>query len=1228
MRVMMILAGLSMPALATPLNNDLIDDLTYNSGESIGCSDSIICADDGEALFSVKTRPTAQSSNKVIALPNNGMIWLTENPNMGSAELSVSAPSYLPFYDGKIMKPVEFHVRSNYSAFVTKYEILIYRGSDVDLVTPIATIPVEVKAITKVNWDGELPSNVRFRLNDDLLYVVRAYDSEGHFDETYSKTIRLVTPEEDDRGNVEIRDSVSRLKGQTITKEEALTDSLIDDVVGSNDLYRQNIPFVGARIRIQGSNIPEGSVYINGESYPVDQERKFEADFLVPLGEQKFDVEVDNEGDKVDQVLTTDITGDSFFLVGIADLTVYQRNVTGPGQDMVKVDPDTGNTQNSDILSDGRLAFYLKSRVKGRYTITAHADTKEKEVKHLFRGFGRAYPEDVFRALDPDLYYPTYGDDSTTYRDVDTMGRFYARVDWDKNQALWGNFNTGLTGTEFANYSRSLYGGAVDLRTNDNTIYGDTKGTLRVFGSQAQTAPGRSEFLGTGGSLYYLKNTDVMPGSEKVQVKVVDPVTGLTQALISLERGVDYEFDAVQGRLILSRPLLQIVGQNNPSIITERPINGYDQFLIVDYEYIPSNFDPKDVTKGGRAQYWVNDHLALGLTYVDERENHRSAFEMQGVDTILKAGNGTWLRAEYTHTRNQGTPVFYSDNGGLSFERVGELKDRDRGEAYGVEARVNLKEQGFTEKDIQAGTWYKKTNPGFSNGYSTTLEGVKEYGAEVSAQITENLLTYIRHSVAQRDRAGEGTNAASRNSLTQTQISVEHRFANDSTLTGEIQQVETKNNNEKAIGRLVALRYSWFATPDLELYTTGQLTVDDDNKRYEKNNMLTLGARYFYGDNSSINAEVASGTRGHSVQAGVEHKLTTDHTVYANYTYATQKSDYDNVFNENQSGLTVGQRWRLNDRLNIFNEVQSLRGNNDERGVSNTIGADYLLDDGWSTNVTFQQSRLKRQFDEGKAVTRRNAVSTSVTKTSADLEFSSKLEYRRDSGAEKYRQWLTTNRVSYKYDESLRFQGKFNYSQTHDYPRNSINGTIGGRQAAKFIDSGIGFAYRPVDNNQWALFGRYNLFYDQAAITVDSNGNNTGLGQVGYGTDYDQKSHIFSLEGVYKYDAKWEYGAKVAYRKSETRFHYLENAWFDSSALFAAAQVRYDLVNKWHVIGEYRALKVKDGGTKSGFLIGIDKDITENFRIGAGYNFTDFSDDMTQQSYRFKGFYINFVGYY
>jgi hypothetical protein len=57
-------------------------------------------------------------------------------------------------------------------------------------------------------------------------------------------------------------------------------------------------------------------------------------------------------------------------------------------------------------------------------------------------------------------------------------------------------------------------------------------------------------------------------------------------------------------------------------------------------------------------------------------------------------------------------------------------------------------------------------------------------------------------------------------------------------------------------------------------------------------------------------------------------------------------------------------------------------------------------------------------------------------------------------------------------------------------------------------------------------------------------------------------------------------------------------------------------------------LDVKDGGSKQGYLIGIDKDINENFRIGAGYNFTDFSDDLRVLDYKSKGWYINVAGVY
>ena len=164
----------------------------------------------------------------------------------------------------------------------------------------------------------------------------------------------------------------------------------------------------------------------------------------------------------------------------------------------------TDNRYDDDILSDGRLAFYTKAKYAGKYLVTAQADTTERALERLFNDFSSADPEDVFRRLDPDLFYPTYGDDSTTYRDVDTQGRFYLRVDWDKNEALWGNYATGFTGNEYAQYVRSLYGAAINWRSRSNNAWGEANTELRAFGSEAQTAPGHSEFIGTGGSFSLL----------------------------------------------------------------------------------------------------------------------------------------------------------------------------------------------------------------------------------------------------------------------------------------------------------------------------------------------------------------------------------------------------------------------------------------------------------------------------------------------------------------------------------------------------------------------------------------------------------------------------------------------------------------------------------------------------------------------------------------------------
>ena len=55
-----------------------------------------------------------------------------------------------------------------------------------------------------------------------------------------------------------------------------------------------------------------------------------------------------------------------------------------------------------------------------------------------------------------------------------------------------------------------------------------------------------------------------------------------------------------------------------------------------------------------------------------------------------------------------------------------------------------------------------------------------------------------------------------------------------------------------------------------------------------------------------------------------------------------------------------------------------------------------------------------------------------------------------------------------------------------------------------------------------------------------------------------------------------------------------------------------------------RPTRLDWGGTRQGWLVGLDRDIGKNFRIGAGYNFTEFSDF----DYDHEGWFLNMVGMY
>ena len=1172
-------------------------DEPVTSGTSAQSGGAALAPDRRVSLGLQKPGRADVSGRFSFSLPDGGVVWATEDPTLGQAELTVSAPSVLPFEAGKITKPVGFYVRSNYPAFIERLELLVYRGSDTDLVTPVATVALEPGAVVQTEWDGSLLAGQRYRVGDELIYVLRAYDKQGRMDETYPAKFQLVTPQDEQRSNTLLRDSLEKSMSTSLSLQQALQQSLLNNAFAGNGLRMQNIPFYGSRVRVQGRNIPEGTtLQINAQSYPVDQEGKFVAEYLMPVGQHPFAVAVVTPGGTVERTLNVDVTGQYFFGVALADVTVQGRRISGSTEGF------TASGRDKDVLTDARLAFYVKSKLDAKYLVTAQADTTEREIGKLFNGFTDSYAQDVFRRLDPDQYYPTYGDDSTTTRDVDTQGRMYLRVDWDKNQALWGNYSTGLTGTELAQYQRSLYGAALSWRSNATTPLGDARSQLRVFGSEANTVHGHSEFMGTGGSLYYLRHTDILPGSEAVVLEVRDRSTGRTLSRSNLVAGADYEIDSYQGRIITRRPLAQIASENRTSITKDAPLDGYEQRLLVDYEYAPVGLGDA-MTAGVRGKQWLGDHLAVGGTYVDERREGDD-YLLKGVDVTLQAGRGTYVKVEHSESESTSAPVFFSDNGGLSFTQLNPALAR-KGKATGVELRANLKEQGITDQAWSLGGWWREVEAGYSSARTDYLgQDVTEYGAEVLGEITPDVSLYAKHSRAER-----GSEA-----LTQTQVTAEWRMDDERALTAEVRRIVEDRDSGQGIGTLGALKYSHRVTPSLELYGIGQTTLSDDGGRYAKNDAITAGASYLFGEQSTVTGEATHGSRGDAFTLSSEYRLTPEHSFYGAYTASTDTTQHDGLFNRSKvPGWTMGQRWRLSERTNIFNESQYLKDPKSGSGLAHTFGMDFYPAANWRLGYTLQHGDLQATTGD----VRRDAISIYGGRTTQRTNWQSKVEWRRDTGAEERRQWVLTNHLTHKVDESWRIAGKLNYSETKDY-RDANEG-------AKLIESSLGFAYRPWNSSRWGMFGRYTYLYDMSSLgQVGADG--TSGSSAAY---YDQKSHVVSLEGVYRWTQRWESALKLAHREGEVRMGRGQGQWFDSATSFAAAQARYEVIAKWHALAEYRWLGVKDGGSKTGWLVGLDRDITANLRLGVGYNFTDFQGDLTRvDDYRNRGWFINMVGYY
>ncbi len=323
-----------------------------------------------------------------------------------------------------------------------------------------------------------------------MKYLVRVYDANGQFDETLPQALWVV-------------DQVDPIVVMANPHAELLAG------YGESRIAIRNIPLQGGTVQAHGKAIPDGhGVWLAGHEVPVDGTGRFIAEEILPGGMHTVEVAVLDTAGNGDLFLRDlALARNDWFAVGIADVTLSGNKTNGPADTL---SPDNKRYQE-DVSLDGRLAFYTRGKLDNDWLLTASADTREAPLDELFSNFVDKSTDALFRRLDPDHHYPTFGDDSTVEEDAPTSGKFYVKLSNYENYGLWGNFEVGYLDTDLAQVDRDLYGANLHYQSLDATSFGEPRVLLDGFGADPGTVAGR-EFRGTGGSLFYLRQQDILDG--------------------------------------------------------------------------------------------------------------------------------------------------------------------------------------------------------------------------------------------------------------------------------------------------------------------------------------------------------------------------------------------------------------------------------------------------------------------------------------------------------------------------------------------------------------------------------------------------------------------------------------------------------------------------------------------------------------------------------------------
>ncbi|WP_293637407.1 SdrD B-like domain-containing protein [Polaromonas sp.] len=371
--------------------------------------------------------------------------------------------------------------------------------------------------------------------------------------------------------------------------------------------------------------------------------------------------------------------------VGLIEGTINLRNLSPSGlQPTQSGDVFERQIQSASRSFDNgkgevaaRAALFLKGKVLGSTLLTLAYDSDKPSDTALFRD------------IQPNQFYPVYGDSSARGFDAQSTGKLYVMVQNGTSYALLGDYSTQSDNPvrQLTQYSRALNGVKGRLQEGNFTVEG--------FASRTSTTQLVEEFRANGTSGPFRLNVNGVVNSQQVNILTRDRnQPSVIVKDVPLAAFTDYELEPYSGQLLLKSPVPSVDADLNP--------------VFIRVSYAIDSGGPKHSVAGADVRVQLTPNLAVGATLIRDADpvNQQS---LAGINMAARLGDKTLATAEIARSST-------------------DLQGSGGGQ------RIEIRHDDLA---LQARVWAARTDAGFFNPNSPQSAGRSEYGVKTGIPLDE-----------------------------------------------------------------------------------------------------------------------------------------------------------------------------------------------------------------------------------------------------------------------------------------------------------------------------------------------------------------------------------------------------------------------------------------------------------------------------------------------------------